>query len=154
MAANLTVKILDKETTESINLEHSNEEIQPTVVMDEAVSNSESLHEIIDDDLTIKDPGCIDLEQISALQNIQPNSDQGKYVIPVKAVSFSADDKKNLKAIIEKLASVCHTHTMETVSTSSSTLYSTGCTHERTCSNCDDKYCVWQPWCCADNGDW
>ena len=55
MAANLTVKILNKETTESINLEHSNEEIQPTVVIDEAVSNSENLHEIIDDDLTIKD---------------------------------------------------------------------------------------------------
>ena len=102
--------------------------------MEDALDKSTTIHNIIDNNQVIKDPGFLDLSQLSALSGVQPNT-PGNFPLTASKISFSDSEKATLEAIIKKLASVCHTHGLSTSYTGSSPLYQDNCGYEANCTN-------------------
>lgn len=131
MATNLVVEYDGKK--EAINLEQ-NESAQPTTTIEAAASDYPVIHNIIDNNKTIKDPGYLDLTQLTALKDAQPQA-PGSYVIPTEKVEFTDAEKATLEACIKKLAEVSHRHTMTATDTNTSQFCTNSCDNMVDCLN-------------------
>lgn len=151
MATNLVVNY--DGVKEAINLEHNENEIQPATVIEQAADDSAVLHNIIDEDLTIRDPGYLDLTQLTALKNVSPQA-PGDFIIPAKAVTFSDTEKATLEACIKKLAEVSHQHTMQVTNSSTSTYCTHSCDNRVACLNHTNNSCSGHGDNCDDSGWW
>ena len=151
MATKLVVKYDGNE--EAINLEHNENDVQPTTVMEQAANDSEVLHKIIDNDLTITDPGYLDLTQLTALKNVSPQT-PGDYIIPAEKVEFSDAEKATLEACIKKLAEVSHQHNMQVTSSTSTPFCTNSCENMVGCRNHANNSYSKHGDNCDDSGWW
>lgn len=151
MATNLVVKY--DGTEEAINLEHNENEVQPATVIEQAADDSAVLHKIIDEDLTIKDPGYLDLTQLTALKNVSPQT-PGDFIIPAEKVTFSDTEKATLEACIKKLAEVSHQHSMQVTSSSTSSYCTHSCDNRVDCRNHSNNSYGSHGDNCDDSGWW
>lgn len=109
-------------------------EVTPEESFNNLVDNQDKITEIIDVEAeTINDSGYVDLSQLSALKNVNPDP-PGKFIHTAKSVTFTADEKTNLQLLIKKLAEVAHTHEYTDNGSSSSNI-----TYD--CSNQKCTYC-------------
>ena len=84
--------------------------VTPEESFNNLVDNQDKITEIIDVEAeTINDSGYVDLSQLSALKNVNPDT-PGEFIHTSKAVTFTEDEKTNLQLLIKKLAEVAHTH--------------------------------------------
>lgn len=150
--AKLAIKINDEISTVELSKNASGSTMDTV----EAANNQDStIHNMIDENLEIKDPGFLDLSQISALSEVQPNA-PGSYIIPAQPVTFSASEKATLEEIIKKLASVCHTHSMTESYTGSGADWTAAdtCSHRKQCSNNDNTTAGHNSDQCNDSSNW
>ena len=151
MATNLVAEYNGKK--ESINLEQTESETQPTTAIEAAANDYPVIHNIIDNNKTIKDPGYLDLTQLTALKDVQPQA-PGGYAIPTEKVEFTDAEKATLEACIKKLAEVAHRHTMSIDSSNTSQYCTNSCDNMVGCLNHANNSYSSHGDRCDDNGQW